>query len=174
MVGRGSGPAVSEADLAAFRADVAQETRPGAEAAIEQVGPKHPHVLQQSPDRTDDYYVLVGVTWARLRDFDPVPDPTATVETRRRIRRSRGRCSRHSFSASRPVGSAGDVGLPIRQAALERVDGDLRVRPDHAPVDSERCGLPRVLRHPARCAHALDPSGSPRSAVQRGSGRRHS
>ena len=71
MVGRGSGPAVSEADLAAFRADVAQETRPGAEAAIEQVGPKHPHVLQQSPDRTDDYYVLVGVTWARLRDFDP-------------------------------------------------------------------------------------------------------
>jgi len=79
MVGRGSGPAVSEADLAAFRADVAQETRPGAEAAIEQVGPKHPHVLQQSPDGTDDYYVLVGVTWARLRDFDPVPDPTGTV-----------------------------------------------------------------------------------------------
>jgi hypothetical protein len=30
-------------------------------------------------DPTDDYYVLVGVTWARLRDFDPGPDPTRTV-----------------------------------------------------------------------------------------------
>ena len=79
MVRRGSGRPVTEADLAAFRAEVAEEYRPGAEAAIEQVEPKHPYVFQQSPDPTDDYYVLVGVTWARLRDFDPVPDPTRTV-----------------------------------------------------------------------------------------------
>ena len=79
MVRRGTGRPVSEADLAAFRAEVAEDNRPGAEAAIEQVAAKHPYVFPQSPDPTDDYYVLVGVTWARLRDFDPVPDATRTV-----------------------------------------------------------------------------------------------
>ena len=81
MVRRGTGRPVSEADLAAFRAEVAEEYRPGAEAAIEQVEAKHPYVFPQSPDPTDDYYVLVGVTWARLRDFDPVPDATRTPPT---------------------------------------------------------------------------------------------
>ena len=70
---------MTDADLAAFRTDVAEESRPGAEAAIEQVEAKHAYVCQESADPTDDYYVLVGVTWARLRDFDPVPDQTRTV-----------------------------------------------------------------------------------------------
>ena len=70
---------MTEAVLAAFGAEVAPELRPGAEAAIEQVEARHRYVGQEGADRTDDYYVLVGVTWARLRDFDPVPDATRTV-----------------------------------------------------------------------------------------------
>jgi hypothetical protein len=75
----GTARQVTEADLAAFRAEIAEEYRPGAEAAIEQVEVMHRYVCQEGADPTDDYYVLVGVTWARLREFDPVPGPTRTV-----------------------------------------------------------------------------------------------
>jgi hypothetical protein len=79
MVQRGIGRPVTEADLGAFRMEDAEGYRPGAEPAIEQVAVKHRYVCNEGADPTDDYYVLVGVTWARLRDFDPVRGPTRTV-----------------------------------------------------------------------------------------------
>lgn len=72
MVRRGSGPAVSEADLVAV---VRCGSRGGvptrAEAAMEQVEAKHRHVLQQSADPTDDYYVSLVAGEHESRACDP-------------------------------------------------------------------------------------------------------
>jgi hypothetical protein len=60
---------MTEADLAAVWADVAEGYRPEAEAAFEQIEAKHPYVFEEGADPADDCRVLVRVTWARLRDF---------------------------------------------------------------------------------------------------------